>query len=498
MTLRIGPTRLLHWLLPVLLATGTAIPGAAQTGAAAAVAALPGLDRLAEGWNTLHPGGETGCAHGTDYQFHVRAGDPARLLVFLYGGGGCWDAETCDPERRDTYVSEITPERHPSRLSGILDVDHPENPVRGYSMVAVPVCTGDAHLGDRTETYTLPSGSGAGRQFTIRHRGQVNTLAAVGWIYANFEAPQAIVVAGSSAGAVATPFYASLLAQRYPATDVVGLGDDAGSFGGAALPGADPGRWGIPEVLHRHAGWQGFEGAGSIEQLYITAARSAPNLRLYQFDHAHDETQRFYHELARTTDADVLRHLRTNRAAIRDRVPGFHGFTSGGYLHTVLPRENFYQYRTGGQRLRDWVAAIVAGEAVVSVDCADDCERPGFAYTEQDLRIVERALELISRPGGWNPHDAPGPCRDDADRHTLRCATGQAAREVTGLSPAGTRNIPPPLWDVIYAAAGRQGERRVDGALQRFNNQPDRTAGEVIALLEEVRDRIRTSLATGH
>jgi hypothetical protein len=488
---RCGTSR---WFLPVLLGMALVAQVEAQEPAGPANASLPALSELEDGWNTLHPGGETTCAHGDDFLFFTRAADPDRLVVYLHGGGGCWDAETCDPQS-DTYIyaSTVEPHRNPARLSGIFDVEHPENPVSGYSMVTAPVCTGDAYLGDRDATYTLEPESGETRHFTIHHRGQRNTMAVMDWIQANFEAPREIFVTGSSAGGVGTPFYASLLAQRYPTARVVGLGDDAGSWGSAGTGGADPGQWGIPDVLRRHPGWEEFHDSVRVEHLFITAGHSAPNLSLYQFDHAHDHRQRFYLELAGDEDTDVRRYLRANRQIIREQVPEFRSFTVGGFQHTVLNQDLFYHYQSNGHRLRDWVAAIVAGEPVASVDCTDDCLQPGLIYSDQDLRMVDRAIELLSAPGAWNPRDAPGPCPPQADRYTLRCAAVQAEREVTGRSPVGLQDVPPALWDVIFTAARRLGDRGVNDPVRRYNDHPETTAADMIALLEEVKDRIRES-----
>lgn len=109
---------------------------------------MPSFYELEEGWNTMKPGGATRCAHGTEYEFYTRAADPEKLLVFLYGGGACWDAEGCR-EGSNIYSFEINSESHASRLGGILDPDHPENPFGEFSMVAIPVCTGDVHIGQR-------------------------------------------------------------------------------------------------------------------------------------------------------------------------------------------------------------------------------------------------------------------------------------------------------------------------------------------------------------
>ncbi|MGF1585605.1 MAG: pectin acetylesterase-family hydrolase [Bacteroidales bacterium] len=457
---------------------------------------LPDLIGLDDGWNTLYPSGETTCALGDDFHFWVRAADRNRLVVYLYGGGGCWDAETCDPERESyTYTSTIEPAMHPAEQNGIFDLDHPDNPVAGYSFVAVPVCTGDAFLGDRDVTYTLKTDSGETRQFKIHHRGQTNTMAVMDWIYANFESPQEIFVAGSSAGSIGTPFYASLLAQHYPEARVAGLGDDSGSYGSEAMTGSDVGQWGIPDVMRRHRGWEEFEDNAGIEKLYIHAARSVPNLGLYQFDHAHDEAQRFYLELANAELTDVSHHLRANRQSILEQVPEFRSFTAGGYQHTVLTRETFYHYHTNGHPLRDWVAAVVAGESVASVDCGDDCGQPGLIYSEQDLRIINNTIELLSKPGTWNPTDVPGPCPTGADQYSLRCAAAEIAQQVTGHRPSGYNNVPPALLDLIFTITDRLPDRQQGNPLGVYNNQPDTTVADMIALLEEVRERIRTNLS---
>ncbi|NIW24923.1 MAG: hypothetical protein GWN29_10345, partial [Gammaproteobacteria bacterium] len=51
---------------------------------------LPSLAELADGWNTINPGGDTMCVYGTPYGFFVRPDDPRKLLVTFPGGGACW------------------------------------------------------------------------------------------------------------------------------------------------------------------------------------------------------------------------------------------------------------------------------------------------------------------------------------------------------------------------------------------------------------------------
>jgi manganese oxidase len=447
----------------------------------------PAFADLSPGWNTIWPVGETVCAHGDEYMFYVRPGARDRLLVYFHGGGGCWDAEGCE-EGSGIYIQVAT--RSPETMSGILDLAHPENPFRDHTMVTVPVCTGDVHLGDRDAVYVLEGDEGSRREFTVHHRGQVNALAALEWIRENLEAPGEIFVAGSSAGNHAVPFYGSLLARRYPAARVVGVGDDNGGVGGEAMGGADPSRWGFPEVVRRHPGWEETEIGGGVPGTFITAALAAENLRLHQVDHAFDLAQRFYLERAGRPDPDVLALIRANRAAIRERIPEFRGFTVGGFSHTMLQQPSFYRYRVGDVRLRDWVAAVAAGDAVPDVDCAD-CERPEFIYDELDLVLVDRVAELLSSPGTWDPHDPGGACPQSPGRYTLRCALILAITELREQTRSGS---PPGAYEIVIAAASPMGWSWSVDPVVPFNNAPGRTHEDVTALLDEVRARIEAGL----
>ena len=454
-------------------------------------AKLPAFAELGDGWRAMEPGGETSCAITRDFRFYARRGDPTRLLLYLTGGGACSTGKDCDPTAEDPpYAYRIGPNREPGRFGGILELRNPKNPFAEYSMVWVPACTGDVHLGDRDVTYTIETPSAAPRQLTIHHRGQKNVGSALDWIHANFPAPREIFVAGSSAGAIGTAFYANRLARHYPQARVVGLGDDAGGGGGQA---AAKGMWGIPDVLRRHAGWEDADGTKGVVGIYTKAARGMPNLRLYQFDHAYDWSRRFYRELAgnRTPFAELPALLRANRTAIRAEVPSFRGYTAGGHSHTILVNPRFYLERTRGYLLRDWVAAIAAGDTVPNVECTD-CSRPEFAYDSVDLRIAERMIELLSRAGAWESRDDGAACPADATRLTLRCALERATRDVTGAADVVAHSV---RWDIAFSI-GTVGYRETfaEPPLIAWNNRPNATVREMLSMLGATRERIQKGL----
>ena len=65
------------------------------------------LSGLQPGWNTIEAGGATTCSDGSPYQFLVRPGDPAHVVFYLQGGGGCFDGRTCDPDVDPTYTVNL-------------------------------------------------------------------------------------------------------------------------------------------------------------------------------------------------------------------------------------------------------------------------------------------------------------------------------------------------------------------------------------------------------
>ena len=488
-----------HMLSLGALLLSWALPASAQDPPRTKDAALPRLSELRPGWNVLRPGGETKCAKGGEYAFSVRPRAMDKLLVWFEGGGACWTAEDCVRERFYRAQLDSAAVTAP-RNQGLFDQTHTGNPFSEYSTVIVRYCTGDVHLGDRDATYALREEAGETRRHTIHHRGQLNAMAVLRWIHQNFPAPQNVFVSGTSGGAHPTPFYASLLARHYPQARVVGLADSAQN----SLPAPENHQWGFPDAVRRHPGWEQFPENWRVSDVFVVAARTAPRLQLLQFNHAYDANARLRLRQLGGLDggkADLLALLRADQREIVRHVPSFRSFTIGGRGHGALPQANFYIYAAGGHLLRDWVAHAAAGRPVATVECTD-CRRPEFLFAERDLRIVERALVLVSAPGAWSSADPPQQCGPTLVRYSLNCALRAALDEIApGANSAGA-------WEVVYTAIeklGRYFDDRRDElqdergiapvlALNLFNNRPGTTVKDVVGVLEEARDRIRAEL----
>ncbi|MBZ0275305.1 MAG: pectinacetylesterase family protein [Anaerolineae bacterium] len=347
-------------------------------------APLPGLGDLVEGWNTISPGGDTLCSNGTPYLFYVRpAAESNNLLIYFNGGGACWLGQNCDLNAQPTYLptADLVVSNPGIAGAGIFDLENAENPFLNYNMVFLPYCTADVLLGNRVTTYDVPAdGDVPAHTVTIHHNGFHNVRAVLEWVYANFAAPERIFMAGSSAGAPASPFYTDLVADHYPNAHIAQLGDGAGGYRSDQSP-VFMDAWGVMSILPDTPEYT----AVTLDQLtfetfYIIAARRHPNITFTQYNTAHDESQYFFLSLLGMTDTLLPELLLANFSDIHAAVPdNAYAYTAGGMLHTILRRPEFYTYAVQGIRFVDWVTALANGEPVENVTCSDCYDPPDVA-----------------------------------------------------------------------------------------------------------------------
>jgi hypothetical protein len=357
------------------------------------------LDGLAPGWNTIEPGGSTICSDGTPYKFFARPGNPEKLVVYLQGGGGCFDARTCDPDVEPTYTVNLA-ELDLARYDGIFAFDHPENPVADASFVFAPYCTADVHLGNRVGTYSAAAADGHdAHEVTIHHRGAANVASVLQWTFSRFFRPQSVFVTGSSAGSIPSPYYTLHVAKQYPGARVAQLGDGSGGYRGIGTNARPHEQWGTLGVISDIPELGALTpDTFTFESLYIAAAKNAPNVRFAQFDTAEDSVQLRFLALGGNEAPKLQPLLEANHDDIRAAAPSnFRVYVAGGDLHTILARPEFYTYHVGGKRVRDWVAALVAGESVEDVRCTECAVAEALAPPEPETAPADSA----------QPADAP-------------------------------------------------------------------------------------------
>lgn len=340
---------------------------------------LPTWDELESGWNTILPGGDTICAYGTEYSFHVHPADSDNLLIFFNGGGACWFGQICDPAG-PTFVPFTNDVPQPT---GIFDLENEANPFWDYNMVFISYCTGDVHLGNNVVDYDVPATEDTeAAAFTVFHNGYVNAMTVLDWVFENVEAPENIFVTGSSAGAIASPFYAGIVAEQYPDSTVTQLGDGAGGYRIPQNTELINTVWNTPSIL---PDWEEYADITAenqtFEAYYVATGTRFPEMAMAQYNTANDETQYLFLGLNGITDVPLLNLLEANFEDIRTNIDSFYTYTAGGSLHTILRFPEFYTYVVDDVPVSDWVGALADGEAAGDVQCMD-CENPPVSAEE--------------------------------------------------------------------------------------------------------------------
>lgn len=177
------------------------------------------------------------CANGRPTGFGVNPHAGSRdVLVFLQGGGACWDGITCwGPVSSSFYVAtgygRLEFVTDAARVAMLFMRREAANPFRDFNMVYVPYCTGDVHVGNRVSTYDF---FGA---HETHHMGARNLGLFLPRIAATFPDARRVYLAGDSAGGFGSAFNLPRVQQAFPRVrvDVV---DDSGP---PIQPSAD--RW---------------------------------------------------------------------------------------------------------------------------------------------------------------------------------------------------------------------------------------------------------------
>jgi len=288
-------------------------------------------------------------------------------MIFLNGGGACWSSSLCDPSLGlDAYTPFAETETNePGTKAGAFDASNPENPFSGWTQVFVSYCTGDAHLGGRDVTYTTE----AGGAIRIHHRGKVNVQSALDWVYANYPSPGRIFVGGASAGGIASPFYAGLVADHYPEAEVIQYSGGAGGYRAGPVSVLLEG-WGAFDILPDWPEFSAFDRANfTIEDFFRVTAARHPDMRMSQFNNVDDEVQQMFLGLMGVREP-VRGLIDANLQDLAADIPGFRYFSARGAEHTLLGDDRLYTTETNSVRAADWVRALTEGGEVANVACA--------------------------------------------------------------------------------------------------------------------------------
>jgi hypothetical protein len=228
-------------------------------------------------------------------------GPPASrdLVIFLQGGGACWDFFTCGgaaplldktasagPFGPAEFVRDVH-DRFPG--SWLRRANLPPA-VRDATVVFVPYCTGDVHGGDRTTRYEallpgLPS-------VTWHHVGRANLLAFLRRLGDTFPDVRKLVVAGASGGGFGTLASYVEIRGRWPGARAYLVDDSGPPLVGDAIPSSTRSGWYASWNLGASLDPFCPECRSDLSAALREIVRRHPDDRVALVSHLHDEVIR--------------------------------------------------------------------------------------------------------------------------------------------------------------------------------------------------------------
>lgn len=275
---------------------------------------------------------DSSCDDGSPTGVAINPSGGKNLLIFMNGGGACWDYLTCvviNSAAHGPFGRAEFDAAQKNIPGSILDRTAP-NPVRDYNLVFIPYCTGDVHSGDNIATY-----QGIGQTYQVRHRGRANLRAFLARLAATFQNPDKLVVSGSSAGGFGTALNYDLFRQYFPQTQGKAyLLDDSGpTLRGdaisASLRSSWYQSWNLDAALHDLC--PGC--ANDFSAMLPIVAAKYPKDRLALLSYTQDQVIRAFFTLSADAFQADLYDLATT---VIDPLPNMRYFVATGTAHTFL------------------------------------------------------------------------------------------------------------------------------------------------------------------
>lgn len=348
---------------------------------------------VGDGWtkHTFDPGLDEGpiCIAGTPYSVFTKVNNPRKLLIFMQGGGACWqdfyncnivaEAQEPPPPPVGIWSDSFTP--------GTGDLP---NPLADYSIVYMPYCDGSVFGGDNA--VADPAFQFGPVRF---HRGLRNSTAGIDLARDMFPRARKILLAGSSAGGVGASTFAPFLVRF-----AFGNRRDLKVFNDAGPVAVN--LFDVASALARAQDWQfgQFFPASCHDCDAVTGQGTAIiNWRL--------KNDRTIKESFYSTDADETNRFFLNvptQELYRDLIVTEHGklhdaypkrykrfIRSGDGSHTALQTPLYYLGTANGIPLNEWTADFIKpGRRHYDDDeCEDDDDGDDHRRRSLWIDIVE-------------------------------------------------------------------------------------------------------------
>lgn len=272
------------------------------------------------------------CGYGQQTGFAVNVGTGSELLIYLEGGGVCWDEVTCEVGTSAVTLASFftsgfdrkTFEKGPPR-SGIFDRSLASNPFKNSSIVYVPYCTGDFHSGSTTRWFNTA-------QKTGHWSGRKNLDLFLEQVVPAFANASRVTLSGSSAGGFGSLINFGHVKELFGSKRVDLISDSGPMLWNKAMVFTGLGTWNTAAALP--AGCP--ECKSNLRELYHYYSVTYPDSRLAITSYDEDQVISLGYTLMPYPNFYDAMHDLT--AGTLKSLPNWRYFVAQGREHTMLYR----------------------------------------------------------------------------------------------------------------------------------------------------------------
>lgn len=300
----------------------------------------------------------TKCLDGSAAGFAVNY-NPAstKIAIYLEGGGACFNT-FCD--------SLFTRGPNTPTTGGIFDRANAANPIKDWTWVYVPYCSGDVYSGQADAMV-----GGKMRSFY----GYSNITAFLERIVPSFTVDQ-VLLTGSSAGGFGAAVNYTQTQKAYGSIPVT-LVDDSGppmskDIFPPCLQTLWKTTWGLDKTVIAECG-ETCNGATFVEETFDQMRKTYPAMKGGLFSSTGDQTIRTFagygwsggYNMCKDTPTAVTTQVYTQGlTALRSKVDpagNFGTFYISGTSHTILRSANVFNDQGGGNTVAKWLGDTISG-----------------------------------------------------------------------------------------------------------------------------------------
>jgi len=296
-------------------------------------------------------------------------------MIYLQGGGSCANKFTCSLNPANLAATEGL-----FREEGLLNRNNPLNPVKDWSFVYVPYCTGDVHSGDNPGA---DPGDGTGPQQFVGFKNMQIFLEHVKTLVPKVKR---VLHTGSSAGGFGAGLTSDLVASHFPSGTRFVLLDDAGppmaqQYLAACLQQQWRTLWGFDKSFLTTCGEHCTDPDNFAMEWPVHLIKKNPNsyggiisgtedavIRLFYGFGADDCSPDPTKPPVPMTPAQFSAGLVSMREQLRPLSSTFGTYFIPSATHTWLTKDSdFYETEVGGVKLVDWVRDLIDEKAAPHV-----------------------------------------------------------------------------------------------------------------------------------